>query len=62
MEACQVDGSEKSHILWPIKYCTKGGANLFLLSCKLFQWSKILNSCKGNIVVQSISGNIMLDC
>ena len=37
----QVDVTELVHILWPIKYCTKAGANLYSLTCKLSQGNKI---------------------
>ena len=43
-----------------MKYCTKTGVNLFSLTCKLLQGSKILSDCKNNIVVQSTSGDIVL--
>ena len=31
----QVDGTEWVHMLWPVKFCPKAGANLFSLMCKL---------------------------
>ena len=60
-KACQVDGSEKLHILWPMKHCSKVHANLFLLTCKLLLGRKISSDCKNKIVVKSISGNTILD-
>ena len=56
----QVNCSEKTHILWPVKYCTKAGANLFLLTCELMQGSKISGENKKNIMVENTSGNIIL--
>ena len=44
-----------------MKYYTKAGANPFLLMYKLLQGSKILSDEK-KILVQSTSGNIVLDC
>ena len=41
MEVCPVDGSNKLHKLWPMKYCSKAGANLSLLTFKLLQGSKV---------------------
>ena len=31
----QVDGSNKLHTLWPVKYCAKAGVSNFSLTCKL---------------------------
>ena len=59
MRVKQVNGNKMIHILWP-RYFTKAGANLFLLSCKLWQGSKISNDNKSNIMRETTSGNIML--
>ena len=45
-----------------MKYCTKAHVNLFLLICKLLQGSKIWSDNKNNIVVEIMSGDIILDC
>ena len=29
----QVDGSEPVHILWPMKYCARAGANSIFFAC-----------------------------
>ena len=33
ISVCQVDGTKQVHILWPMKYCAKAGANLYSLAC-----------------------------
>ena len=35
MKVHQVDDTERVHILWPVKYCAKAGANLYSLTCEL---------------------------
>ena len=52
----------KLHLLGTMKYCAKAGANNFSPVCKDLQGSKILSEFKNKIVIQSTSGNIMLDC
>ena len=37
----QVDRTEHVHNLWPMKFCPKVDANLFSLTCKLLQRSRI---------------------
>ena len=56
----QVDGSEKLHVLWPVKYCTKVSVNPFLLTYEYSQGSNISRDHKNNIVVQAKSGDIIL--
>ena len=58
----QVNGSERLYVLWPMKYCTKAGANIHSLTYKLLQGRKIISDCKNNIVKQSTDGKIILDC
>ena len=58
----QVNGTEWVHILWPMKFCPKAGANLFCLTCKLLQGNMISSDHQNNIMVSSTSGNIILDC
>ena len=62
MKVHQVDGTECVHILWPMNYCAKAGANLCSLTCKLLQWNKMKRNYKNNITLQSSEGNIILDC
>ena len=57
----QVGGSEQILVPWPVKYCAKAGVDLILLTCKLVKGSKISNKDKNNMVVQTTSGNIILD-
>ena len=58
----QVDDTEWVHTLWPMKFCPKAGANLFSLTCKLFQGNTIKGYHKNNIMVYSSEENIILDC
>ena len=60
MKVHQVNSNERSHVLWSTKYCTKAGAKCFLLTWKLSQGSKISTDCKNNIIVHSMSGNIIM--
>ena len=60
--ACLVNGTEWVHILWPIKFCPKAGANLFPLTCKRSQGSRISSTHPNNIVVKTLNGGIILDC
>ena len=62
MKVKQVDRSKKMYILWPVKYCTKAGMNLFSLTCELLQDIKMWNDHKNNIIVETTSGDITLDC
>ena len=57
----QVDENEQIHTLWPMKCCSKAGANLFSLSCKLLQVKKISSNHQSNIVVSSTCSDIILD-
>ena len=58
----QVNREEQVHTLWPAKFCPFAGANLFSLTCKL-SWGKTISSNKfNNIVVNTPSGDIILDC
>ena len=54
--------SKKMQMLWPIKYCVKVNLNVFFLTCKLSQSSKILSDCKTDFLVEQKSGNVILDC
>ena len=49
----QVNGSEKLHPLWPVKYFAEAGANCFLLTCKLSQGGKVSSNEKNNIVLET---------
>ena len=60
MMVSQINDNKKLHVLWPLKYCTKVGANLFLLTCKISQGSKILSNGK-TIITQFTSDDIVLD-
>ena len=60
MKVCQVDGTEWLHILWPMKYNTKAGANLYSLTCKLLKGGKKRRGDKSNILVQSYKGCLRL--
>ena len=51
MKVDQIDGSKKLHILCLMKYCAKAGVNLYSLTCKLSQGSKIVSDCINNIVI-----------
>ena len=57
----QLNGTEWIHIVWPMKFCSKVGANLFSLACKHFQGNKIKSDHKNNIMVHFSEGNIILD-
>ena len=57
----QVNGNEKVHTLWLVKFYPKAGANLFSLTCKLLQGNKILSYYLINIVINTPNGNIILD-
>ena len=56
----EIDGNKKLHILWPLIYCAKAGANLFLLTCKLLQGGKMSSDEKNNIVLKTVIENINL--
>ena len=58
----QVNGSKRLHALEPMKFCTKAGVNLYLLTCKLFQGNKIFSDFKSNIVIQSTSDDSIFNC
>ena len=45
-----------------MKFCLKAGANLFSLMCKLLQGKTISRGHQNNIMVNSMSGNIILNC
>ena len=57
----QVNGAEQIYTLWPVKFCPTAGANLFSLTCKLSQGNKISSDQLNNIVINTPSGNIILD-
>lgn len=56
-----IDGSEKIHTIEPMRYFKSAGANLFCLTCKLLQGSKLSSNNKEYIVLDTSNGNIMLD-
>ena len=58
----QVNGDEQVHTLWPVTFCPSAGANLFSLTCKLSQGNKISSNELNNIIINTPSGNIILDC
>ena len=58
----QVNGTEHVHTIWPVKFCPKAGVNLFYLLWELLQGSKISSDHQNNIVVNTATGNIILDC
>ena len=62
VKVCQVDGTEQVHTLWPVKFCPKASANIFSLMCELSQGNKIANDHHNNIMVNTPTGNIILDC
>ena len=49
------------HTLWPVKFCPLEGANLLPLTCKLLWGNKISSNKFNNIVINTLSGNIILD-
>ena len=57
----QVSCNKRLNTPWPVNYHVEAGANQFLLTCKLFQGSKIFSD-KNNIVPEIVNGNIILDC
>ena len=58
----QVNGEEQVHTLWHVKFCPTAGANLFSLMCELLQGNKISSDHFNNIVINTPSGDIVLDC
>ena len=62
VKVCQVDGTEWVHTLWPVKFCPKAGANLLSLTCELSQGNKLASDHQSNIMVNTPTGNIILDC
>ena len=58
----QVNGTEHIHTLWPVKFCPKAGANLFSLMCELSKGNKISSDNQNNIAVNTLTGDIILDC
>ena len=58
---CQVNGEEHVQTLCPLKFCPLAGMNLFSLTCKLLQRNKISSDETNNIIVNTPSGNIILD-
>ena len=55
-------GTEWIHILWPMKFCPKADADLFSQNCKPLQGNSISSDHQNNILVSSMSGDIILDC
>ena len=58
----QVNGTEWFHMLWPMKFCPKAGANLFSVTCKFLQGKTTLIVHQNNIMIKSMDGNVILDC
>ena len=58
----QVNGTEQVHILWPVKFFPKAGANLFYLTWEHLKEKRIACDHHNNIVVNSSNDNIILDC
>ena len=58
----QVNGEEQVHTIWPVKFCPSTGANLLSLMCELSQGNKISSDKTKNIVVNTLGGDIVLDC
>ena len=58
----QIYGTERVHTLWPMKFCSKAGANLFSLTHKLSQGNKIASDQQNNILVNTPTRDIILDC
>ena len=54
--------AEQVHTLWPVKFCPKTGANLFSLMCELLQGNKISSDHQNNIIVNTPTSDIILDC
>ena len=57
----QVNGNEKVHTLRPVKFCPMASANLFSFTCKLSQGNMISSNKLNNIMINTPSGNIILD-
>ena len=57
----QVHGEEQVHTLWPVKFCPSAGMNLFSLTCKLSWGNKISSNEFNNIIINTLSGDIILD-
>ena len=57
----QVYGEEQVHTLWPVKFYPSAGVNLFSLMCKLSQGNKISSNETNNTVINTPSGDIVLD-
>ena len=58
----QVNRTEQVHTLQPVKFCPKAGANLFSLTCELLQGNEISSYNQNNIMVNTPTGDIILDC
>ena len=56
----QVDGSKKRQTICPVNYHKSARMNLFFLTCKLLQFSKLISNDK-NIVLDIANDNILLD-
>ena len=56
----QVNRTEQSHTLWPVKFCPMAGANLFSLTCEL-SWGNKISSDQLNNMINTPNGNIVLD-
>ena len=57
----QVNGEEQTHNLLFVKFCPLVGVNLVCLMCKISQGNKISSDKTNNIIVNTPSGNIVLD-
>ena len=59
---CQVDWTGYVDTLWPVNFSSKAGVNLFSLTCNFLQGNKSASDHGNNIMVNTLTGNIILDC
>ena len=57
----QINGIEQVQTLWHVKFYPLAGANLCSLTCKLSWGNKISSDQLNNIVIDTLSGDIVLD-
>ena len=57
----KVNGSEQVRTLWPVKFCSTVGVNLFSLTCELLWGNKISSNQLNNIGINTPSVNIVFD-
>ena len=58
----QVNGEKQVHTLWPVKFCPMAGANLFSPTCELSHRNNTSSDHFNNIMVNTPSDDIVLDC